>query len=94
MGYKVVALMSGLAQKTIHSKRYERFRRLLIAERERTEITQTQLAEALGRPQSFVSKYENGERRLDIEEFLQIAEALQIDASGIIQTLLQHPNED
>jgi transcriptional regulator with XRE-family HTH domain len=86
--------MSGPAHKTIHAERYERFRRMLIAERERFGFTQTQLAEALGRPQSFVSKYETGERRIDVEEFLQIAEALQTDASRFIRALLQQPNEN
>ena len=85
--------MLGPVRKTIYSERYERFRRLLIAERERVGITQTQLADALRRPQSFVSKYETGERRLDVEEFLQIAEALQADAPRIIQTLLHLPHE-
>jgi len=86
--------MLGPVRKTIHSARYERFRRMLIAEREKAGVTQTQLAKALGRPQSFVSKYETGERRIDVEEFLQIAEALQTDASGMVRTLLQPPNED
>ena len=34
------------------------------------------MAERLKRPQSFVSKYETGERRLDVVEFLEVAEAL------------------
>jgi transcriptional regulator with XRE-family HTH domain len=42
-------------------------------------MTQVQLAEKLGRPQSFVSKYENGDRRIDLIEFIDIAHALDID---------------
>ena len=42
-------------------------------------ITQVELAAKLGHPQSFVSKYESGERRLDVIEFLQVAEAIGID---------------
>lgn len=42
-------------------------------------MTQTVLASALGKPQSFVAKIEGGERRLDVVEFMAIADALGID---------------
>ncbi len=42
-------------------------------------MTQTALSNRLGRPQSFVSKYERGERRLDVVEFAEVARALGID---------------
>lgn len=51
-------------------------------------MTQEALSEKLGRPQSFVSKGESGERRIDVIEFLQWAEALGIDPVTIIQDLL------
>ncbi len=41
-------------------------------------MTQTQLCQRLGRPQSFVSKYEMGERRLDVVELLQVCHGLGI----------------
>jgi hypothetical protein len=44
---------------------------------------QVQLAEMLGRPQSFVSKYERGERRLDFVEVFEIAEALRVSTCAI-----------
>ena len=44
-------------------------------------MTQQQLADRLGKPQSFISKYEGGERRIDVIEFIAIPEALQMDAS-------------
>jgi transcriptional regulator with XRE-family HTH domain len=37
------------------------------------------LAEKLGKPQSFVAKYEGGERRIDLVEFIAIARALDAD---------------
>ena len=61
-----------------HDPRYKKFRQLLAAYRLRQEITQMQLAEKLGRPQSFVSKYENGDRRIDFIELSEIIEALGI----------------
>ncbi len=39
-------------------------------------LTQAELAERLGQPQSFVSKYENGERRLDLVQLHEICEAV------------------
>lgn len=54
--------------KTIHDDRYQALIRQLVAEREQRSITQTVLANALARPQSYVAKVENLERRLDIVE--------------------------
>jgi transcriptional regulator with XRE-family HTH domain len=50
-------------------------------------VTQIELAERLGRPQSFVSKVEGGDRRLDVIEFLQIITALNVDPEPIIQSV-------
>ena len=47
-------------------------------------MTQAQLAERLERPQSFVSKYERGERRLDFVEVFEIAEALRVDVCDLV----------
>lgn len=51
-------------------------------------MTQVQLAERLGKPQSFVSKYENGERRLDVIELIEVLEALKIDPVKFVRSLL------
>lgn len=48
-------------------------------------MTQLQLAEALERPQSFVFKYESGERRLDVNEFISVCRALKEDPPKIIK---------
>jgi transcriptional regulator with XRE-family HTH domain len=50
-------------------------------------LTQVALAKKLRRPQSFVSKFERGERRLDVAEFLDVARALGIDAARIISNI-------
>ena len=49
---------------------------LLVEARRDAGLTQVALAKKLGRPQSFVSKFERGERRLDVTEFLDVARAL------------------
>lgn len=73
--------------KSVFTDTYDHFRELLIEARRNSNMTQVQLAEKLDRPQSFVSKYERGERRLDVVEFLQVAAALQIDPCQIIKAL-------
>jgi len=64
--------------KSIFSAGQEKLQRLLIEARESAGLTQTALAKKLKRPQSFVSKYESGERRLDLVELQQICQALKI----------------
>jgi transcriptional regulator with XRE-family HTH domain len=73
--------------KSQYTRAYEAFRQQLIAARHAVGITQEQLAKQLGRPQSFVAKYEGGERRLDIVEFLQIARLLKLDDRKICQAI-------
>ena len=62
--------------KSVHTKNYTRFLELLITARKDADVTQDEVARRLNRPQSFVSKYENGERRVDIIEFIEIAESI------------------
>lgn len=69
---------------SLHGFRYQIFRKLLIDARENAGLTQVQIATLIQKPQSFVSKYERGERRLDFTEFIEIADALEIDAHTFI----------
>ena len=70
-----------------HSARYKRFCALLVEARRGKSLTQAELAQRLSRPQSFVAKYEGGERRLDVVEFLEVAEALGVTAAKLIRDL-------
>ena len=73
--------------KSVFSQRYDLLRHMLIQARVTLGLTQSNLAKQLSKPQSFVSKYERGERRLDVIEFLDIALALDIDASAFLRRL-------
>jgi transcriptional regulator with XRE-family HTH domain len=73
--------------KSIYSKRYRQFLHLLIQARKEADLTQVEVASRLNRPQSFVSKYENGERRLDVIEFLDVAKAIDFDAVKLMRKL-------
>jgi len=61
---------------SVFTQRHQEFIQFLVATRKAAGITQVELAARLDRPQSFVSKVERGERRLDVIEFCQVAEAL------------------
>ncbi|MDG3439561.1 helix-turn-helix domain-containing protein [Nitrospirillum amazonense] len=62
---------------------------LLIELRKAKGLTQTEVATRLRRPQSFVAKYEGGERRLDVVEFIEVAQALEADACLVLGELIQ-----
>lgn len=71
----------------LHSRRYKNFRVLLIERRKEAGLTQEALAQKLSKPQSFVSKYEKGERRLDVIEYLDVAAAIGFDPQRLIGEL-------
>ncbi|RZI40002.1 XRE family transcriptional regulator [Herbaspirillum sp. HC18] len=62
-------------RKTIYSKQNEIFGTALKEIREKAALTQRELCRKLGREHSFVSKYELGERRIDVVEFYWICKA-------------------
>lgn len=64
----------------LHSSDYRAFADHLVALRKKAQLTQEELAGRLNKPQSFVSKFERLERRLDPSEFRNIVIALGYDA--------------
>lgn len=73
--------------KSVSTRDYIKFRELLVHARKDAGLTQAELAGELNRPQSYVSKYECGERRLDVIEFLEITESLGADAVDLLRAL-------
>jgi transcriptional regulator with XRE-family HTH domain len=81
--------------KTIHTERHRKLRAMLLAERKAAGLTQTIVATRLGRPPSYVAKYELGDRRLDILEYLDIATAIGFDPCKALRSLFEiGSNED
>jgi transcriptional regulator with XRE-family HTH domain len=74
-------------RKSVFTPKYNQFRLLLIQARKDAGVTQVELAKKLSRPQSFVSKLEGGERRIDVIEFLEIAQSLDIDVPAFLKKL-------
>lgn len=73
--------------KSIYSKRHQRLCELLIEARKEAELTQQDVADSLGKPQSYVAKIEGGERRLDVVEFLGFCEEIGADSVAILTSL-------
>jgi len=69
---------------SVYTKRSLLLRETLVEARKKQGLSQTALAEKLGRLQTFVSKYERGERRLDVVEFLEVADALKLDTYKVL----------
>lgn len=67
--------------------RHELLGLYLVEARREAGLTQDELAEKLGRKQAYVSKYELGQRKLDVIEFLTITRAIGIDPVQIIKKL-------
>lgn len=72
----------------LQSPPYKKLRRLLAEARADAGLTQLQVAERMKRPQSFVSKYENGERQLDVIEFMSVCRALNVSPLDVVHHLL------
>ncbi|WP_448204694.1 helix-turn-helix domain-containing protein [Azospirillum sp. sgz302134] len=73
---------------SIYSERQQRLRDILRELRQDKGLKQTEVAERLGLPQSYISKYESGERRLDVIEFIDLCAVLGVDPREIIGRLL------
>ncbi len=63
--------------------------KLLQQEGLRRGLTQQAVADRLETPQSFVAKYEGGERRLDVIEFIAVAKALEADPEELFRQILR-----
>lgn len=71
--------------KSVHDARYRAAVDALRQARTEADVTQTQLASALGRSQQFVSKFESFERRLDVMEYVDVAEQLKVDWASVLR---------
>lgn len=82
---------------TLWTYRQQAFRKALKTVRQQAQLSQAALAERLGKPQSFVSKYESGERRLEYLEVEMICLACNITLSRFtseFETLYPLPNRE
>ena len=79
--------------KSLRTPLHQQLQDSLVKLRKSKNLTQADLALKLGRPQSFVAKYEGGERRLDVVEFVEVAYALEIDPSTLLSDVIQQVSD-
>jgi transcriptional regulator with XRE-family HTH domain len=75
--------------RSVFTTAYSAFVRGLVDARTTAGITQVELARRLSKPQSFVSKVERGERRLDVLEFCAIARAIGTEPDRLLAAILK-----
>jgi transcriptional regulator with XRE-family HTH domain len=73
--------------KTIYSAEYKLFLKTLRQVRKESGLSQTELANRLGQTQSFVSKCERGERRIDVVELRHFCRAMKVPLATFIKRL-------
>ena len=81
--------MTRLVTKSVHTRKYQLFLDLLIKARKDAGVTQEEVANRLKRPQSFVSKCENGERRIDVIELLEMLDAIEVNPVTFLQKIVR-----
>lgn len=69
---------------SLRTPRQQQLLALLIELRKSRGMTQAEVATSLEKPQSFVAKYEGGERRLDVVEFIDVVQALGADPGEVL----------
>lgn len=79
--------MEGALDKTLGSKQHQSLIDFLVQQRERLGMTQSELADAIGEYQSFIARLESGQGRVDVIEFLRLAEVLNFDANAVLGDL-------
>lgn len=73
--------------KTIYQEPYLRLVQALVQARKNAGLTQTQVAEKLSKPQSYIAKVEGADRKLDVMEFVELCEAIHQNPSELIKLL-------
>jgi transcriptional regulator with XRE-family HTH domain len=77
----------GQGLKSLRTPQHQELLRQLVSAREKAGLTQHSLARRLGRHQSFVAKYEGGERRLEVIEFVQICRKIGVKPEQLLRRL-------
>lgn len=67
---------------------YRRIGAVMADHRKQLGMTQVDLASRLGKPQSFVSSYESGQRRLDLAEFIRITGIMGLSAERLFSEIV------
>lgn len=79
--------------RTLGSSRHRALIEFVIKQRKAAGLTQVQVAGRLRRYQSYVTLLETGQRRIDVIEFIELADAIGFDAAAAIRKLYKIPKK-
>jgi transcriptional regulator with XRE-family HTH domain len=74
--------------RSIHSDDYRTLTGILLKARKQAGLTQQDVADRLGKPQSYVAKVEGAERRIDLIEFIALSRAIGADPKALFGVVL------
>lgn len=84
-----MAIRRAATTKSFNDVRYRELIEQLVAARREQRLSQQELGGRIGLHQQFVSRYELGERRLDVVEFATVTVALGLDPARLIATMIK-----
>ena len=73
----------------LNSPRYRALRELIRSARKERGMSQVQVAKVMGRPQSYIADFERRERRIDVVEYLALAEAIGFDPAAVLAEVMK-----
>ena len=85
----VLSSMGSTLLKTLRSRRHRVLCASLLSARKAARLSQAELASRLKTSQTVIARIENGERRIDVIEFIDLARALRVDPKDILSHLMQ-----
>lgn len=81
--------MASQSVASVQTKEYDELLRFLRETREAAEVSQEALSKRLGRARTYIGKIEAGTRRVDVIEFIAIANELKIKPTTLFETLIK-----
>lgn len=74
----------------IHSKEHKKLRECMRRERLQAGLKQSDLAKATNRSQAYISKFENGDLRLDVIDYVRFCQVIGCDPHSILKEVFEH----
>ncbi len=77
----------------IYSKEHRKLREILKRERKSARLRQSDIAKQTNRSQAYISKFENGDLRLDVVDFMKICTVIGCDPFAVLKEMFHPPTD-